>query len=159
MIAVQDWLAPLLGSLLLVGVPLIIAKMCNTIINRIRSSDLRAHEHRLDRKILPNRKDDERARLKVVEEWRRIESYTRGQNLCLLIALGVVEANVGLVLLVVTANSPVLTVSIIAVLVIFFAAAVRFALKKPRRPIWATLPGYYRDLAVGNSGKEEDEPA
>lgn len=159
MIAVQDWLAPLIGSLVLVVVPLIIAAMCNTIVNRLRASDLRAHEHRLDRSILPNRKDDERARLKVAEEWNRIEAYTRGRNLCLLISLGVVEANVGLILLVVTANSPILTVSTIVVLVILFAAVFFRLLKKPKRPIWATTPGYYRDLAVGNPSRGEGEPA
>lgn len=159
MIEVQDWLAPLIGSILLVLIPLVVALMSNTIVRKMRSNDLRSHESRLDRKTLPNRKDDERSRLKVVEQWDRIESYTRGRNFCFLVALAVTEANVGLILLVATAHSPVLSVSLIAVLVLLFAAAVRIALKKPRRPIWATTPGYYRDLAVGSTGKGEDETA
>lgn len=159
MIEMQDWLAPLLGSLVLVVVPAIIALMCNTVANRLRSDDIRSHEHRLDRKTLPNRKDDERARIKVEGQWDRIESYIRARNLCALVALAVLEANAGLVLVALTANSPILSVSILAVLLIVFVAAIRVALKKPKRPIWVTTPGYYRDLALGKSEKPRKESA
>lgn len=159
MIEMQDWLAPLLGSLVLVAVPFLVALMANTVVHRMRSDDLRSHEHRLDRRTLPSRKDDERARIKVNEQWDRIESYTRARNLCFLMALAVVEANLGLILLVTTANAPALAISILVVLVIIFAAAIRAALKKPKRPIWATTPGYYRDLALGKPGKSEEETA
>lgn len=159
MIEAQDWLAPLLGSVFLVAIPLIVGLMCNTVVNRMRSNDIRAHEHRLDRKTLPNRKDDERARLKTVEQWDRIESYTRTRNLCFLVALAVVEVNAGLILVALTANSAILSVSILVVLVVLFAAAIRAALRKPKRPVWVTTPGYYRDLAVGNTRKRQEDPA
>lgn len=149
MIELQDWLAPLLGSLFLLMVPLVIALMCNTIIRRIRSDDLRAHEMRLDRKTLPNRKEDEKTRLKVEKQWDRIESYTRARNLCALASFAVLEANVGMLLVVVTARSPILSMSLLAVTVVLFFAAARLALRKPQRPIWATKTGYYRELAVG----------
>lgn len=156
MIAVQDWLAPLIGSLVVLTVPIIVGLMCNTIIRRMRSDDLRAHEHRMNRRTLPNRKEDERARLKVATQWDRIESYTRGRNLAFLVSLAVLVANAALVTLAFTGHSMVLSLSILAVLAVIFAAAVRMALKKPVRPIWATTPGYYRDLATGpKKGTEE----
>lgn len=156
MIGVQDWLAPLLGSLVLVIVPLVIAVMSNTVVKRMRSNDFQAHEQRLSRRGLPNRKDDEKIRLQVEERWDRIESYSRARNLCILVALAVMEVNVGLILVALTANSPILSVSILVVLLVLFAAAVRLALKKAKRPIWATTPGYYRDLAVGNTAKSQE---
>lgn len=157
MIEVQDWLAPLLGSLFVLVVPLIVALMCNTIIKRLRSDDLRGHEHRLDRKKLPNRKDDERTRLKVAEQWDKIESYTRGRNFSLLVSLAVIEVNAALIILALTGQSPILSLSLLAVLVVILVAAVRTALRKPKRPVWATTIGYYRDLATGNTGKEHEE--
>lgn len=159
MIEAQDWLAPLLGTVFLMAVLLFVALMCNTIVRKMRSDDLRAHEYRLDRRTLPNRKDDERARLKVGEQWARIEGYTRGRNLSLLIALAVVEVNAALIMLALAGRSPALSLSLLAVLVLAFVAAVRLALKKPTRPIWATTPGYYRDLATGGSGKKTEESA
>lgn len=157
MIGVQDWLAPLLGSLFVLVVPLIAALMCNTIINRMRSDDLRAHEHRLDRKQLPNRKDDERARIKVDAQWDKIESYTRGRNVCLLVSLAVIEINAALIVLAFTGHSPVLSLSLLAVLIVVLVVAIRAALRKPKRPVWATTIGYYRDLATGNTGKDHEE--
>lgn len=157
MIEIQDWLAPLLGSIVVLVVPLLVALMCNTIIKRMRADDLRGHEHRLDRKKLPNRKDDERTRLKVAEQWDKIESYTRGRNISLLIALAVIEVNIGLIALAFTGNSPILSLSLLAVLVVGFAAAVRAALRKPKRPVWATTIGYYRDLAMGSTDKEHSD--
>lgn len=159
MIEMQDWLAPLLGSLVLVAVPLIVALMANTVVQRMRSDDLKSHENRLDKRTLPTRKDDERARIKVSEHWDRIDTYVRARNLCFLVALAVVEVNVGLILLALTANSPAFAISILVVLVILFAAAVRFALKKAKRPIWATTPGYYRDIALDTPGNSEEETA
>lgn len=149
MIAIQDWLAPLLGSIVVLAVPLIIGMMANTIVRRIRSDDARLHEKYLDRKELLSRKDDERNRLKVEAQWVRLESYVRARNLCFLTALAVVEVNVILIVLVLTGNSPILSISLLVVFIAIFVAAARMALKKPVRPIWATTPGYYRDLAVG----------
>lgn len=159
MIGMQDWLAPLLGSIMLIVIPLVVALMANTVANRLRSDDLRSHEHRLDRRTLPNRKDDERARIKVNQQWDRIESYTRARNLCVLVALAVLYVNLGMMTLALTVNSPTLAISILVVLGILLAVSIRFALKKPQRPIWATTPGYYRDLALGKSGQEKEETA
>lgn len=154
MIEVQDWLAPLIGSLFVFAVPFTVALMCNTIIRRLRSNDAHTHERRLNRKELPNRKEDERNRLKTMEQWAKISSYTRARNLCLLIALAVLEVNVGAVVLALTGQSPVLSLSLLAVLAVCFAAGVRWALKKPALPVWATTIGYYRDLAVNNGSRE-----
>lgn len=151
MIDVQDWLAPLIGSLVLMLVPLIVAMMCNTVVKRMRANDLTAHEQRLDRKTLPSRKDDEKTRLKVQEQWNRIESYTRARNLCVLVAFAVADINIALIGLAVTIYYPLLAASLAVVLILAFVAVAWWAVKKPHRPIWATAPNYYRDLAMGDT--------
>lgn len=158
MIQMQDWLAPLLGSIVIILIPLVIALMCNTIVRRMRSNDLRAHEQRLSRKTRPTRKEDEKTRLKVEEQWQRIESYARARNLCLLVAEAVVAVNLGFILLVLLSGRPMLSVSLLVVLAIIFVASIRFMLRKPERPIWATTPGYYRDLdSPGPRGRRQKE--
>lgn len=157
MIEMQDWLAPLLGSVVLIVVPLLVALMTNTIVDRLRTIDLNAHERRLDRRILPSRKEDERMRRKVNKQWDQIESYTRARNLCLLVVVAVVCVNLGVMTLALAVNSTPVAVSILAVLALVFAVSARFALKKPQRPIWATSAGYYRDLALGKPGQDKEE--
>lgn len=156
MIEAQDWLAPLLGTAVLLLIALSVAGMCHSVLSRMRLDDARSHEHRLDRRTLPTRKEEERARLKVLKQWDRIEGYVRARNFCLLAALAIVEVNLGLIVLAVTGHSAALSLSLLAVLVLVFAAGCRLALKKPQRPVWATTPGYYRDLAMGETGRSEE---
>lgn len=143
-----EWLAPAVGVIVVLGVPLAIAALADSIASRLVIADLALHERRLDKPLLP-RKEETRQRLRTEETWERIEAYRRGRNLCLIIALLVVEVNVVAILLLLFSLGSLFDLSLLAVSLVVFIYAVLRLRKKPRRPEWVTTPDYYRNILTG----------
>lgn len=143
------WVTPIVGVGLLVVIPLVIAWMCTTVVNRLTAADFEAHEVRLDKPVLL-RKDEARQRHATEKTWDRIEGYRKARNICLLVSFTVLEINALSALILLVNLGSIFSFSLLAVALIAFAYCVHLVRKKRPRPEWVTTPDYYRDLATGD---------
>lgn len=155
MIEAQNWLAPLLGTLVLLLIGGAVAGMANTVVRRLRQDDLRVHERRLAQSAVRSRRDEEKEREKALGQWALIDKYSRARNLALVACLALVGLNLSIMALGLLGPGPLLPLLAITVIAAGLAYALWRALKKPVRPEWVVSPGYYRDRLLGQRGRGE----